>query len=99
MNPARVLIYIQLLIVCLGMFALRLLTQAGDLPGGPALVQDLGGFMARYGLWFFLCPILNAVVAAALFSRVPHRVIMGLGVTLTVILGLLFGVPLLFHLR
>ncbi|MBE2180427.1 MAG: hypothetical protein IAE97_08145 [Chthoniobacterales bacterium] len=99
MNPLRVLTFVQFVIVCLGVLGLHLLVKAGDVPEGPACMARLSAFMARYGWWFLFCPIFNAIMVVALIGRIGRRPAAAVSIGLTIGVALLFGLPLLFHLR
>jgi len=94
---ARALALTQLLIICIGAFILHLLVKVHD--GSPPTepVAHLAIFLARHALWLFAIPILYAAAGAA-FLKTNERGMQILGVILTVIILMLLGFPICYHL-
>ena len=99
MNPRRVLTLVQFVIVCLGVLGLHLLGKTEDVPEGPAFMAHWSSFAVRYGWWFLFCPILNAILVAAMIDRVGRRPAAAVSIALTLGVALLFGLPMMFHFR
>lgn len=96
---ARALAFVQLLIVCLGGFALHLLVKLHHGSRHPAFIEGLAYFLGRYALWLLAVPILWAVAGNVLRARVGERSANTAGVILTLLVFLIFAVPLCFYLR
>ena len=97
-SSARALAFTQFAIVGLGVMAIYLLAGIGDKPSGPAFVAALSSSIARYGAWLVLVPPFYALCAwSALHKGVRASLVNGIGVALTVLLILVFAVPLIFH--
>ncbi|MEO6848761.1 MAG: hypothetical protein ABI443_13535 [Chthoniobacterales bacterium] len=95
---ARGLAFVQLIIVCLGVFTLHLLGRLnhhGDISG---FIPSLGYFLGRYALWLIPIPILWAVFGNMLTARFGKKTTNFVGLTLTIILFVIFAVPLFWYL-
>jgi len=97
LGALRMLVGVQFLLVCLGIMALHILGNAGSVPDGPKFLGGMSAILARHGWWLLLCPVLNAAVVMALLGRPLRRAVVVASTTLTISLGLLFGIPLLSH--
>lgn len=96
---ARALGFIQFLIVGLGVFALHMMVKLGASREQPELIAQAAPLFARYGLWFFLVPILWAAFVGIVGARMEKRTLVGIGLAVTGLLFLVIGVPLAFYLR
>lgn len=97
LGTLQALVGVQFLIVCLGIMSLHILGNAGSVPGGPAFLGGMSANLARHGWWLLLCPVLNAVAVMALLGRPLRRAVVAASAILAILLGLLFGIPLLSH--
>lgn len=96
---ARALAFVQLLIVCLGVFALHLLMKLHHGNEHPAVIENLASFLGRYAIWLLVIPIFWAVAGNVLMARVGVKVTNAVGVLLTVVIFVIFAVPLFWYLR
>lgn len=95
---ARGLAFVQLVIVCLGVFTLHLFGKLSHPGEHPGFVDELAFFIGRYGLWLIPLPVLWAVFGNLITTYFGKRAANIVGVILTLFIFGIFAVPILWHL-
>ena len=95
---ARALAFVQFIIICLGVFVLHLLGKLNHPVESAGLIPSLVHFLGRYGLWFVPLPVLWAVVGNLLTARFGEKTANRAGLVLTVLVFVVFAVPLVWSL-
>lgn len=95
---ARGLAFVQLLIICLGVFTLHLLGKLNHLEAHSGFVPELAYFLGRHGLWLIPIPILWAIVGNLLTTRGSQKAARVVGVIVTTLVFVVFAVPLVWRL-
>jgi uncharacterized membrane protein YgdD (TMEM256/DUF423 family) len=95
---ARVLAFVQFLIISIGAFTLHLLVKIDHGNAEPSLLAGAAGFLARHALWLFAVPILYAAVFNALLRKGGEKGVNTVGVVLCLLLVVLLGIPIAYHL-
>lgn len=94
---ARVLAFVQFLIVGIGAFTLHLLVRL-NAEDKPDAIENLAQFLARHGLWLFAVPIVWVVFATATRDKLSEKTMNAIGIAWTAILFLVIAIPLTCYL-
>lgn len=70
---ARALAFLQFLIIGIGAFSLHLLVKLDNGSDSPLMIEIVVKFLARYALWLLAIPILWAVFAISMQSRMSEK--------------------------